>query len=297
MCSSDLRRVLILGGSGMLGHKLCQVLSRDLDVSATFRSPERALPAFFGRTRPLFGVDATAFEQIERALRAERPKVVVNAIGLVKQRAEASDPIPSISVNALFPHRLAALCATSGARLIHFSTDCVFSGRTGGYREEDEPDPVDLYGRSKLLGEVGGPGALTLRTSIIGREIEHWTGLLEWFLHAGDRISGYTRVIWSGVTTNRLSAIVAELVKAGSPIEGVFHVSSEPLSKHDLLVALRDAYGLRTEIVPDATPVSDRSLVSDRFWSRTGLNRPSWNDMLAELVEDSAMYEVLGARR
>ena len=282
----------------MLGHKLCQVLSRDLDVSATFRSPEKALPAFFfGRTRPLFGVDATALEQIERALRAERPKVVVNAIGIVKQRAEASDPIPSISVNALFPHRLAALCATSGARLIHFSTDCVFSGRTGGYREEDEPDPVDLYGRSKLLGEVGGPGALTLRTSIIGREIEHWTGLLEWFLHAGDRISGYTRVIWSGVTTNRLSAIVADLVKAGSPIEGVFHVSSEPLSKHDLLVALRDAYGLRTEIVPDATPVSDRSLVSDRFWSRTGLNRPSWNDMLAELVEDSAMYEVLGARR
>jgi len=283
----------------MLGHKLCQVLSReDLDVWTTFRSREAPLPAIFGPTRPLFGVDAAAFDTIERAFAAARPAVVVNAIGIVKQRPEAADPIPSITVNALLPHRLAALCRPSGARLIHFSTDCVFSGRAGRYREDDEPDPIDLYGRSKLLGEVAGAGVLTLRTSIIGRELEHRTGLLEWFLRAGPRVGGYTRVVWSGVTTNRLAAIVAELVRARETIEGVLHVSSEPLSKYELLVRIRDAFGLATEIVPDPTPVSDRSLVSDRFWSRTGLKPPSWNDMLAELAEDAAMYEgVSGARR
>ena len=284
--------MLVLGGSGMLGHKLCQTLSRDLDVTATFRGPAARLHPIFGATRPIFGVDADDFETVERAVADSRPDVVVNAIGIVKQRSEANDPIPSITVNALLPHRLAALCERSGARLIHFSTDCVFSGRTGGYREDDEPDPLDLYGRSKLLGEVAAPNALTLRTSIIGRELEHWTGLLEWLLHAGARVSGYTRVMWSGVTTNRLAAMVGEVAKRDPHLYGVVHVSGDPLSKHDLLVRLRDAYGLATEIVPDPAPVSDRTLVSERFWSRTGLKRPSWNDMLAELVEDSAVYEV-----
>src|SRR2546425_1475383 len=182
-------RVLILGASGMLGHKLCQVLSRDLDVSATFRSAERALPAFFGHTRPLFGVDATAFEQIERALRTERPEVVVNAIGIVKQRAEASDPIPSISVNALFPHRLATLCAASGARLIHFSTDCVFSGRTGGYCEGGGPDPPDPYGPSELLRPGGGPGGPPPPASRLGPGVEDLAGVPPWVLHPGERPS------------------------------------------------------------------------------------------------------------
>src|SRR5207237_8333087 len=141
-------------------------------------------------------------------------------------------------------------------------------------------------------------GALTLRTSSVGAERERLTALREWSLRAGPRVGGYTRVVWSGVTTNRLAAIVAQLVRTRDTIEGVLHVSSEPLSKYELLVRIRDALGLATEIVPDPTPVSDRSLVSDRFWSRTGLTRPSWNDMLAELAEDAAMYEgVSGARR
>jgi dTDP-4-dehydrorhamnose reductase len=282
----------------MLGHKLCQILSRDLEVWATFRDSPRPLPALYRDTRPLFGVDAVAFDSVADALGRVRPDVVVNAVGIVKQRAEAHDPIPSITVNALFPHRVAALCAASSARFIHFSTDCVFSGRRGRYREEDEPDPVDLYGRSKLLGEVAGAGALTLRTSIVGRELEQRSGLLEWFLHAGERVPGYTRVIWSGLTTNRLAAIVRELIRTRTPVEGLYHVSMAPLSKHDVLVGFREAFGRRTEIVPDPGPVLDRSLDSTRFWSRTGFNQPSWNDMLAELAEDAAMYETeLHARR
>jgi dTDP-4-dehydrorhamnose reductase len=205
--------------------------------------------------------------------------------------------VRSITVNALFPHRVAALCAASGARLIHFSTDCVFSGGRGAYREEDVPDPIDLYGRSKLLGEVDAPGALTLRTSIIGRELEHFTGLLEWFLRSGPVVGGYTRVVWSGVTTNYVASLVGTLIR-DAPLDGLFHVSSAPITKHDLLVALRDAFGKQTRIEPQASPVSDRSLESDRFWSRTGLNRPRWDDMIGDLVDDSRVYESeLHARR
>jgi len=218
--------------------------------------------------------------------------VVVNAIGMVKQRATAHDPVLSITVNSLFPHRLAELCRGSGARLIHFSTDCVFSGRRGEYTEDDTPDPVDLYGRSKLLGEVADAGILTIRTSIIGRELENMTGLLEWFLgRAGTRVPGFAKVIWSGVTTNFLAAVVGKLAQASQSVDGIFHVSGPPISKYELLLALNDAFGTATTVEPDETIVSDRSLNSDRFWSRTGLTRPSWNDMLSALVEDSRLYE------
>jgi dTDP-4-dehydrorhamnose reductase len=173
----------------------------------------------------------------------------------------------------------------------------VFSGRHGAYREDDVPDPIDLYGRSKLLGEVDSPGALTLRTSIIGRELEHFTGLLEWFLRSGPVIGGYTRVIWSGVTTNFLARLVGTLIATTMP-QGLFHVSSFPISKHDLLVALNDAFDRGARIEPQATPESDRSLESERFWSRTGLNRPRWDDMIGDLVDDSRVYEGLtDARR
>jgi dTDP-4-dehydrorhamnose reductase len=276
----------------MLGHKLCQVLSPDFDVSATFRSGGTELPEIYGSTRPIGGVDALGFESVARAFEIARPDVVVNAIGIVKQRATAHDPVLSITVNSLFPHRLAELCRGSGARLIHFSTDCVFSGRRGEYTEDDTPDPVDLYGRSKLLGEVEGEGALTLRTSIIGRELENMTGLLEWFLgRAGTRVPGYAKVIWSGVTTNFLAAVVGKLAQASQSVDGIFHLSGPPISKYELLLALNDAFGTATIVEPDESMVSDRSLNSDRFWSRTGLTRPSWNDMLSALVEDSRLYE------
>ena len=276
----------------MLGHKLCQMLSADFAVSATFRSGSTDLPEIYGSTRPVGGVDALAFDTVAGAVEMARPDVVVNAIGIVKQRAAALDPVPSISVNSLFPHRLAALCTASHARLIHFSTDCVFSGRRGNYTESDEPDPVDLYGRSKLLGEVAGPGMLTIRTSIIGRELENMTGLLEWFLgRAGTRVPGYAKTIWSGVTTNFLAAVVGKLARASSDVNGIFNLSGPALSKYELLRRLNDAFGTGTTVEPDETVVSDRSLNSDRFWSRTGLIRPNWNDMLSELVEDSRLYK------
>ena len=175
-------RLLILGGGGMLGHKLWLTAASRHETWATLRDTGRSLPDVFDQSRVIRGVSAEQFETVEDAFARVRPDAVVSCIGVVKQRPEAADPVVSIAVNSLFPHRVAALCAASGARMIHISTDCVFSGRAGRYTEQDTPDATDLYGRTKHLGEVTGPGALTLRTSIIGRELNASQGLVEWFL-------------------------------------------------------------------------------------------------------------------
>ena len=283
----------------MLGHKLCQVLSAESVTFTTFRAAAPDLAPFYSRTEPIAGVDALEFDSVSDAIARARPQVVVNAIGIVKQRSNATDPVLSISVNSLFPHRLAKLCGDAGARLVHFSTDCVFSGRRGEYVEEDTPDPIDLYGRSKLLGEVAGPGVLTIWTSIIGRELENMTGLLEWFLgNAGGRVQGFARVTWSGVTTNFLAHTLARLIRDAPDLSGVVHLSGPAISKYQLLVWLNEAFGTKTTIERDDAVVSDRSLVSDRFWSQTGFRRPNWSDMVSELAVEARMYEgIANARR
>ncbi|MDQ3849113.1 MAG: SDR family oxidoreductase [Actinomycetota bacterium] len=286
-------RVLVLGGSGMLGHKLCQVLGTRFDVRATVRTSERAV-ARLGvpdPARTVADVSADRFDTVVRAVATVRPDVVVNCIGIVKQAREARDPIVSISINSLFPHRVAELCRAAGARLIHVSTDCVFSGRAGGYVESDVPDPVDLYGRSKLLGEVEGAGCLTVRTSIIGRELSGANGLIEWFLGQEGSVRGFRRAIFSGLTTQALARVLASLVCDHGALTGIRHVSSEPISKYDLLCLLKDAYGLGVEIVPDDDVACDRSLDGTKFEQETGLRAPSWAEMVAELAADETPYE------
>jgi dTDP-4-dehydrorhamnose reductase len=218
-----------------------------------------------------------------RAIAAVKPDVVVNCIGIVKQLDAAHDPVPSISVNALFPHRLAALVQAADARLLHVSTDCVFSGRGGGYTEADEPDPVDLYGRTKLLGEVVGAGALTVRTSIVGRELGTTQGLLEWFLAQSGPVRGYARAIFSGVTTEALAEVLAEIAAHHSALSGVWHVASEPITKLELLHRLAHTFGHAVAIEPDDRLAIDRSLDGSRFVAATGIETPSWDDMLAQL--------------
>jgi dTDP-4-dehydrorhamnose reductase len=197
----------------------------------------------------------------------------------------------AIRANALFPHDLAAACRERGARLIHISTDCVFSGRKGGYTETDRPDPEDVYGRSKLLGEVATPGALTLRTSMIGREIATSRGLLEWFLaQSGGTVRGFTRAVFSGPTTPVLSRAIADVLERHQSLEGLYHLGAEPIDKHALLLALRDAFGLDVEIEPDDGVVIDRSLDSSRFREATGWAAPTWEEMVAELAETAERY-------
>jgi dTDP-4-dehydrorhamnose reductase len=287
-------RVLILGASGMLGHKLWQVFRHRFDTWGTVRSSYReyARYDFFDAERLLGGVDASSFSTVERALEAVQPNVVINAVGIVKQSPAAKDPITSIAVNSLFPHRLAEACRAIGARLIHISTDCVFSGRKGMYTESDAPDAEDLYGRTKLLGEVGGAGTLTLRTSIIGRELETSNGLVEWLLNnRGQRVPGYTNAIFSGFSSVVLAEILAGVIDRHPNLSGLFHVSSEPINKYQLLIMLRDAFQVPIQIEAYPYVSVDRSLDSSRFRAMTGYVAPSWPEMVIAMTKDPTPYD------
>jgi len=281
----------------MLGHKMFQTLSsRFPGVKATIRG---SLEDPFYRDIPLFEpsrilerIDVMDLIALRQTLSVERPEVLVNCVGIVKQRSEGKMAVPSITVNSLLPHLLADWVSGWGGRLIHFSTDCVFSGRKGNYSEDDRADAEDLYGKSKFLGEVAQSAqALTLRTSIIGRELSHFQSLLEWFLaQRGGRIRGFRRVIYSGVTTNYLSELVVRVIMECPKLAGLFQVTAPAISKYDLLCRLRSAFGLDIEIVPDDDEVSDRSMVGERFRRATGIAEPEWPSMIGGLIDDPTPY-------
>jgi dTDP-4-dehydrorhamnose reductase len=280
-------KVLILGGDGMLGHKLLATLSPDHVVAVTLRQP---LPAYepFGLFNPgnVFpDFDARSAERAVELFARFRPDAVVNCIGIVKQRDEAKDVVASIEINALLPHRLAELCGAAGARLIHIGTDCVFSGRRGGYREADISDAEDLYGRTKYLGEVATPPALTLRTSIIGRELSRKRSLVEWFLAQTGGVRGFRRAIFNGLTTAELSRVIKMVLERFPEAHGLYHVSAEPIDKFSLLHLLREHYRKEIDIAPDETVVIDRSLDSTRFRTEFAYRPPNWPEMIAGLTE------------
>ena len=280
-------RILVVGAAGMLGHALFSLLSaqEDLEVHATARTAEGLdrwfPPDLLGKIRG--GVDAGRFDTVLHALEAVRPDLVVNCIGVIKQLPAAKDPVVSISVNSLFPHRLARACTKAGARLVHVSTDCVFSGEKGNYRESDRPDAADLYGRTKLLGEVDIPGCVTLRTSIIGHELSGRHGLVEWFLAQEGPVKGFARAIFSGVPTVEMARIVAERILPYERLSGLYQVSSEPISKYDLLRLVAKEYGKRIGIERDEEFACDRSLDSSRFREATGYEPPAWPELVARM--------------
>jgi dTDP-4-dehydrorhamnose reductase len=288
-------RVLVLGGSGMLGHQLCRVVSARMETWATFRDDPARYEKydFITQDHTLGGVHVEDVASVRGALESVQPDVVVNCIGIVKQRDEAKQAIPSIQVNALFPHQLAELCQEYSARLVQISTDCVFSGLRGGYTEADVPDPVDLYGRSKLLGELNHPGCLTLRTSIIGWQLNTFSGLLSWFSRQrGQRIKGYQQAIYSGFSSRVLAGLISDLIETRPDLSGLYQVASQPISKYDLLVALRDKLGWDDiQIEPDDNFYCDRSLIGTRFSVATGWKAPTWEEMLTGLAKEWPMYQ------
>jgi dTDP-4-dehydrorhamnose reductase len=236
-------------------------------------------------------ISAQDFDRMVQAMAMVKPTVVVNCIGIIKQRAAVKDALTSIMINALFPHRLARVCQMSGTRLIHMSTDCVFSGRKGNYLESDVADAEDLYGRTKLLGEVSYDGCLTLRTSIIGRELETAYGLLEWFLaQQGQSVGGYKWAIFSGLTTQVLAEIMAQIITDHQNMQGIWHVAAEPINKLDLLSLIKQVYGLNIRIEPDEKVVIDRSLNADKFRQATGYVPPAWPEMIEQMSQDPTPY-------
>ncbi len=279
-------KILILGVSGMLGNAMLRVMTETgvHDVCGTTRSSS-ALSHFNPKLAScvMTGLDVEQFDVLVSVFEKFRPDVVVNCIGLVKQLTAAEDPLQALAINSIFPHRLARLCSLIGARLVHVSTDCVFSGNRGNYCESDFPDANDLYGRSKLLGEVAYSHTITLRTSIIGPQLSGAHGLVAWFLAQDQRIKGYRRAIFSGLPTVELSRIVRDVVLPNPDLSGLFHVAAKPINKYELLKVLALAYAKEIEIEPDDRLVIDRSLNEDRFRAATGYVAAPWPDLIARM--------------
>lgn len=278
--------ILVLGASGMLGNAMMRVLSErtDWQVIGTIRSD--GAKRFFDESiasRLLSGVDVEQTDSLMQTFARVRPDVVINCIGLVKQLSDANDPLQAIPINSLLPHRLARLCDVARARLVHVSTDCVFAGDRGAYREDEKSDAYDLYGRSKLLGEVTYPHTITLRTSIIGHELQSAHGLVGWFLSQEKQCRGFTKAIFSGVPTAVLAGIIRDIIIPNTSLSGLYHVASKPIDKYTLLKLVAAEYGKQIDITPDDRLVIDRSLNADKFRDATGYSTPEWPAMIATM--------------
>lgn len=285
------KRILILGGTGMLGHVLFRYLSQntDYDVYATARSISE-IPKYFStelaRKFRQDNVDAASFDTVIRALASIQPDIVINCIGIIKQLPIASDPLTAITVNAQLPHRISLVSRAASARMIHISTDCVFDGKKGMYTEDDIPTADDLYGRTKLLGEVSYPHCVTLRTSIIGHELRGKHGLIEWFLGQTGKVSGYKNSIYSGFPTIELARIIGDYTLSNPDLSGIYHVSSTPISKFDLLKMVAEKYGKKIDIELYEDFVQDRSLKSQLFRAKTGYVPPAWPELVDAMHKD-----------
>ncbi|WP_411882760.1 dTDP-4-dehydrorhamnose reductase family protein [Polaromonas sp. YR568] len=282
-------RVLVLGASGMLGSAVFREFDGHAPHEAWGLVRNEAFLHYFSadqQRRILTGVDVLDDAALRAALERVRPDVVINCVGLIKQKEHAEDPLVVLPINAMLPHRLASLCASRNARLLHISTDCVFSGRKGMYTEADTSDAEDLYGKSKYIGELRDLGhAVTLRTSIVGRELNSSRALVDWFLAQQGAVHGFRRSIFSGMTAIELARVMRDVVLPDALLHGLYHVSSAPISKFDLLKLVAAQYGKTIDVLPDDAMVIDRSLDSSRFRQATGYRAPSWENMVRVMHE------------
>ena len=235
------------------------------------------------KNKNIYETNLTDSYELKELINLVRPEIVINCVGIVKQHPNSNDPIISISLNSLFPHKLNKICEFAGSKLIQISTDCVFSGKKGLYDEKDLPDPVDIYGKSKLLGEVNSGSALTLRTSYIGKELNTQRGLLSWFLSQKGRIKGYSKAIYSGLTTLEIARVIYEFVIPNQDLKGTYHLSSEPIDKFSLLNLIKNEYKKNLIIDKDIKYSIDRSLNSSKFRIETGYQPLGWEKAIKEM--------------
>jgi len=280
-------RILVLGVTGMLGNVVFKVLAADSrhEVWGTLRTAvDLRHFAETNHARLMSRVDVLDHDALIEVIGRVHPEVVVNCVGLIKQLAIVNDPLHALPINAMFPHRLAGLCGLVGCRLIHISSDCVFSGRKGGYRESDPTDAEDLYGKSKAIGELHDCShAITLRTSVIGHELNSNHGLLGWFLSQHEQVKGYAKAIYSGLPAVEFARVLRDFVLPRPDLNGLYHVSGRPISKLDLLRLIASVYDKDIRVVPDDSVAIDRSLDSTRFTKATGYVAPDWPELITQM--------------
>ena len=291
-------KILILGGAGMLGHQI-YLKTREAfgasNVALTLRKAQIQYEKFgiFNDAKVFDNLDILDFSNVLKILDQFKPQVVINCIGLTLRKKELADIEKCYSVNGVLPHKIAMWGQFNNCKIIHFSTDCVFDGSQGNYKETDVPTALDSYGQSKFLGEIQSPNSLTLRLSIVGRELEAKTELVEWFLsQKGKTIQGYSNAIYSGLTTNFVAHEVVKIIKNFPKLSGLYHLASEPISKFELLKIVNQVYSTKIEIIENSNYKSDKSLNSDRYSSATGFVKPKWQDLILQMKnEEQVNYD------
>ncbi|CRM47983.1 dTDP-4-dehydrorhamnose reductase family protein [Pseudomonas sp. 44 R 15] len=277
-------KILVLGVTGMLGSAVFKYIASHTSHSVFGTMRGRGGRKYFDEKYAenfYSDVDVLDYEALVGVFEQARPDVVINCVGLIKQLAQAKDPLSTLPLNSMLPHRLSKLCALIGARLVHVSTDCVFTGEKGMYLESDISDAIDLYGKSKFIGEIQDqPHAITLRTSIIGHELASSASLVDWFLSQEGAVKGFTKAIFSGVPTSELARIITDFVIPNPQLFGLYHVSAEPIDKFTLLNEIAKIYEKKIDIVPDDHLAIDRSLDSTRFRQAVGYVPPAWPDLI-----------------
>jgi len=290
----DKKRILILGAGGMLGHKLCQLYKQKYDLYYTVRSNFAKYQKYdiFDKERMIENLDVLDLDKVVNIFNDIKPDIVINCVGIIKQLKDAKDPILSIRINSLLPHQLAKICQPLNAKLFHISTDCVFNGKDGMYTEKSISNAEDLYGRTKYLGEVSAENALTIRTSIIGRELATANGLVEWFLaNRNGKVKGFKQAIYVGFTTIAMAEIIEFIIEKHANLSGLYQISSEPIDKFSLLNIIKDKFGLKVEIESENEIKIDRSLDSSKFRNLTGFVPPTWEQMIENMADDSTPYD------
>jgi dTDP-4-dehydrorhamnose reductase len=278
------KKVLVLGAKGMLGHTLFRTAHKyysQYELAGTIRDNDKTYFTESEQKRIISDIDVLDEEVFAKVFDKIRPYIVINCVGVIKQLKEAKDPILTIQLNALFPHKLLKLCERHNARLICISTDCVFDGLKGNYSEEDNPAPIDLYGRTKLLGEIAySRNCITIRTSIIGHELSTKNGLLEWFLSQKEKVNGYTKAYYSGFTTLELSKIILEKIIPNENLNGIFNIASDSITKYELLKLISGTYNKNITISPYEDFYCNRVLTGAKFNKITGYKPPAWDEMI-----------------
>ena len=273
---------MVIGITGMLGSTLLRhlVLDKSFDIYGTSRN---ALPLEIHKHlkyKHIANIDVLDEVKLFNSIKEIQPEIIINCAGIIKQLNHLNDPLEILPINSLFPHKLNKHCISNNIKLIHISTDCVFSGKKGNYSEKDISDAEDLYGKSKYIGELNNKTSLTIRTSIIGHEIDTKLSLLEWFLSQTDEIEGYRKAIFSGLTTLELSNVISKIIKNHPNLVGLYNVASEPISKYELLNLIAEIYSKEIKIIPVDNPEIDRSLNPKKFIDETGIRILSWHNMI-----------------
>jgi dTDP-4-dehydrorhamnose reductase len=293
--SNTPKRILVLGAGGMLGHMAVRVLGETFEVFGTTRGDKNSLPMlakFLTKEQWLTGIDVLNDQQLEEVFALVKPDAVINCVGLIKQKMDSGSYIQSIEINALLPHKLYELSNKHGAKLIQISTDCVFTCDEGINNQSDTPNAADLYGRTKYLGEVNYGSALTLRTSIVGRQISGQESFFEWILgQKGNVASGYRNAIYTGLTTFALSRVISEILSSNFSLSGLWQVASQPISKFELMTKLNETLALNIDIQENIDFQCDRRLDGTPFLLETRIHVPSWDEMVQQFSQDQINYQ------